>query len=577
MPQFQRSADQGQNAPQPAGETTPNTAADVQRSGESCGPEIARLLEFEDPDLDRDDLVDDEDPWDEDFDFDAEDSVSPNEVGDVSACSSASGSGSGPESGPGTPWQIAQNVMKRPQSRCFVDQFGFPYLGVLVSKPTEHFETIPLSRRSKRAREWIRSTIQESPNGIPPSPRLIDEIILYLEEASEATQIPLASRVTKTGEEMFVDLGDDSWHEVRISANGWSVQQNEGPRFRRHRHQRPLPVPEATGDIQGLRRFFTGLEQSAWLVLLAWLIAAMDSAIIKPLLMLIGPPGSAKSTRSYMLRSLLDPSISGCLGDVDQRSLLHVLFRHAVPCFDNLGHFSRGQSDLFCRAITGTDIEHRRLFTDMDEIIFGFRRPMILNGIHVPTTRADFLDRCVILRMDRFPLFGSETQIKADFENQWPQLFGGLLNLVSSTLRLLPTVERSSEFRMVDFVRYGRAVAAALHRNPIEFDNAYRLLQADHIDAALSDEPLALAILRRLADDPLPLEGTAQELLERLTAFANRNDIKIGTRGKGWPKSSRWFSTRLDELTPLLISKGVIIERLPRTAHARRLKIHKAT
>jgi len=55
-------------------------------------------------------------------------------------------------------------------------------------------------------------------------------------------------------------------------------------------------------------------------------------------------------------------------------------------------------SDLLCRAVTGAGYSKRALCTDDSDIIYKFKRFIAVNGINLATTRADFLDRSIIIK-----------------------------------------------------------------------------------------------------------------------------------------------------------------------------------
>ena len=52
--------------------------------------------------------------------------------------------------------------------------------------------------------------------------------------------------------EIYLDLGDDSWSAVWVTAHGWDVVPEPPVRFRRPRGLRPLPVPTRDGSIEDL-------------------------------------------------------------------------------------------------------------------------------------------------------------------------------------------------------------------------------------------------------------------------------------------------------------------------------------
>ena len=146
--------------------------------------------------------------------------------------------------------------------------------------------------------------------------------------------------------------------------------------------------------------------------------------------MLVGDPGSGKTTMSRVLRRLVDPSKGDLLGQDGRADLPLTFAQHAVPAFDNVDALSKRESDLFCRGVTGGAIARRRLYTDSDEFVLRFQRAVIMSSLAPPTNRPDFLDRSLIIGLDRMAPERRQalSGLEAAFEAAWPSLFGGVLN-----------------------------------------------------------------------------------------------------------------------------------------------------
>lgn len=368
---------------------------------------------------------------------------------------------------------------------------------------------------------------------------------------------------------VFIDMGDSHWRMIHASRDGWAIEPQSEPRFFRPQHMLPLPEPQRGGNIADLFTFVPVETASDRLLLTTWLMGGLYPAIQIPMLLFVGQQGSAKTTRSVWLRSLLDPSSTPGLGDVEAANLFRVFQHHAVPVFENVSSFNRSVADIFCRAVTGNGVERRRLFTDDDEVLFSFRRPIIINGIESPSTRPDFLDRCLFCTCQRIQRFIPYEIINAEFEANRPKLFGAMLDLLVETLRALDSMTPSSEFRMADFARFGRAVAVATGGRQEDFDEAYRLNVSQQLTDTFEDAPMC-RVLEKFAINYAsrkPWVGTADELLRKLRELAHATQDADGRRDL--PNAARWLSTRLGELAPAMANRGVSVRRLPRTNAAR--------
>jgi hypothetical protein len=331
-----------------------------------------------------------------------------------------------------------------------------------------------------------------------------------------------------------------------------------------------LPQPQQDGDLNELYNIYLPTENDGdRLLLTAWLLGGLFARIPNPILLIVGQQGSAKTTRSLRLRSLLDPSSTPVLGDLEMSNMFLTFQHHAVPCFENVSHFNRREADMFCRAVTGNGVERRKLYTDGDQVLYSFRRPIIINGIDTPSTRPDFLDRCVIYNCKRMDQFIPLEELDRQFEIARPRLFGAMLDLLVKTLNVLDTTPAATKFRMADFARFGRAVAVALGKKPEDFDDAYQMNIQQQNFEVLEDAPMG-RVLETFAirfASTKPWAGTAEQLLAQLRQVAyvagdadGKNDL---------PKSARWLSSRLGELAPAMATRQVFISKLPRTNAAR--------
>jgi hypothetical protein len=68
-----------------------------------------------------------------------------------------------------------------------------------------------------------------------------------------------------------------------------------------------------------------------------------------------------------------------------------------VSFFDNVSDIIDSQSDILCRAVTGAGDMKRKLFENDEDVIYNYRRIIGLNGITNAATRADLLDRGIIV------------------------------------------------------------------------------------------------------------------------------------------------------------------------------------
>jgi hypothetical protein len=443
----------------------------------------------------------------------------------------------------------------------FGDEYGVEYVRVPVN---DHAETHRL--HSKWFRNWlIRYYLRQ---GAVISQRAVREWIGTLAALAGDEQRVLANRSLWSADRktLRIDLGDSAWRVVQVSSNGWSIEANPPSCFRRFVHQLPLPEPDASGNILDLFGYLPPLPtEGDRLLLAAWVVCALVP-MPRPILALIGPHGSAKSTVSGFLRRLLDPSKVELLGKDARADLPLIFLKHAVPAFDNLDSITPSESDLFCQGMSGRGIDRRKLYTDADDFIFAFQRAIMINGLRLPTNRPDFLDRVLAIELER--LAPEQRQVLERVEEKFmqarPQLLGGLLNTLSLALAKLPDVSSEGLSRMADFHRMGRAVAVALGFTATQFDEGFRVAEARQKRGAF-ENTLALTLLlfvrkfRRW-------EGNPTELFQRLHETARANQIRQSP--EFWPDTPMGLGRQIKHLADALAKHGVQVTR-PRRAKDR--------
>lgn len=439
----------------------------------------------------------------------------------------------------------------------FTDQHGTEWWRMPVRG---HYETHRLA--TKAFRSWLTRYFLRQ--GVAYRSSVIREKVALLEALADEERRELSNRSSWSPDRkaLWVDLCDDRWRAVRVDADGWGVVDHPPSLFRRFAHQQPLPEPEQGGDLAELWDFLPPLGSDGdRLLLTCWLAAALVP-MPRPILVLVGPHGSAKSTFSTFLRRLLDPSRVELLGRDTRADLPLVFFKHAVPVFDNTDGMTPQEADLFCQAVTGRGIARRKLYTDADEFILSFQRPVVLNGLRLPTNRPDFLDRSLILDLDRLPPERRQVleHVEREFLGARPRLLGAVLTTLSRAMSVLPTVDRQGLSRMADFHLMGRAVAEVVGASAARFDEAMARAEARQKRGAF-DNTLALTLLL-FARQVRRWTGEATDLLQRLHETAKANQVRQSP--EFWPDTPMALGRQLKHLGESLARNGVRVSRVRR-------------
>ncbi len=304
---------------------------------------------------------------------------------------------------------------------------------------------------------------------------------------------------------VVLDLCDDLWRAVIIRPGGWEVTHKPPVMFTRSTTMRPLPEPVRSGQLTDLRRFLNLKSDDDWLLVAAWLAAALRPSGPYPLLHPKGEPGTAKTTFGRMLRRLFDPNKVDLKSQPREERDLAVSSRHGwAVCYDNLSAVPLWLSDALCRVATGGGFGTRALYTDDEEVTFDFMRPVLITSIEDVIGQPDLLDRSLAIELEPIPDHKRKTEaaLWAEFDAAKPGILGGLLDAVAEALAILPTVvaENRPVPRMADFAIFGEAVARALGEAPGQFLEILLATRSGADQDALQGSPLALSFFRWVQD-----------------------------------------------------------------------------
>jgi hypothetical protein len=421
-------------------------------------------------------------------------------------------------------------------------------------KVDDHAETWPL--KSKAFKSWLarRFYLDE---GKPPSKQALEDAI-YMCESQALFDGPLrevGTRVTTEGGVLYIDLCDDKWRVVEVTATGWRVTQDAPVRFRRSRGMTALPYPLEGGSLEELRPFVNGAEDDVWALLLAWLVGAFNPTGPYPLLILQGEQGTAKSTTARVIRSLVDPSSSPLRSlPKEERDLMIAANNAWTIAYDNLSGAPQWISDALCRLATGGGFATRELHSDSEEILFNAQRPIILNGIDDIATNADLADRALVVTLPPIPeeYRKPEAEFWKAFENSRSRIFGALLDALVSGMRHVAETKLAKYPRMADFSRW---VVACSHRMPVSGEDmmdAYMENRRDAVAVSIEGSPVASAV-QTFMRDRREWDGAASELMEEL-ARCVADDIR---RLKHWPRDPRNMANKVRRVSPVLRQAGI--------------------
>jgi hypothetical protein len=363
-------------------------------------------------------------------------------------------------------------------------------------------------------------------------------------------------RIAEHGGRIYLDLADEQWRAVDIGPDGWRVVECPPVRFRRPAGILPLSVPEQGGSIEALNSFLNLPSRNDFVLIVAWLLAALRAGGPYPLLAISGEQGSAKTVLSKLLKALIDPNAAPVRSlSREERELMIAANNGYLLAFDNLCGLPNWLSDALCRLATGGSFAVRQLYTNDEEILFEAARPILLNSIEEVVSRPDLGDRAIFLTLapigeaQRRP----ENELWREFEIARPRILCALLDAVVHGLRAMSDVHLETLPRMADFALWATACETA--RWPAgTFARSYKANRRAAVESIIEADPIANCV-RAIMLDRTMWTGSASDLLH-LCAESARDDVSGGT---AWAKNPRALAGRLRRAQTFLQTLGIEI------------------
>jgi hypothetical protein len=484
---------------------------------------------------------------------------------------------------------LPQKLVELALNNCmlFKDEFGIPYALVKID---DYYDVLPVERT--KFKRYVSKLYYDANDGRIAYPEAIKTAVAQLEAKAEFEGKTIAlylrvawSNTATTKDAIYYDLSDSKRRCIKITDNSWNIVDNQiEVLFRRYRHLSPQIEPinvlsnndddNMDDNIDNtdntiLDKFIDLLnvkDDDNKLLLKCYIISLFIPEISKPILMLHGEQGSAKSSLQELIKILVDPSsIKTLTFPRDTNEFIQQLSHNYVAVYDNISDIKDWISDLLCRAVTGNSFSKRSLYTDDDDFFYNFKRVVGLNGINLGATKADLLDRGLIIQLERIPKENRKKveDIWKEFDELKPKLLGYIFDIL---VKVLYFKSENPNFtlqgalnRMADWEEYAEIISRSIGNTEGEFQRVYQNNIGIQIDEAIAASPLSQAIMELMNDKNDELTKTPTDLHSELETIAitklNMNTAKI----KSWPKSPSYLSRRLNGIKTNLREKGIEI------------------
>jgi hypothetical protein len=468
---------------------------------------------------------------------------------------------------------VVSYIKEQQYTTLFMDDYNAPHVALGTNNHTE-----VLKLNSSRFKNWLRGVAYNEMGIVVDSSTLSDMIGLLTAEAEfnpQSKAIKLGLRTANYEGDWYYDLTNKDWEFIRITSEGWYVVRNSII-FRRFSSQLPQVYPsqshEYPSDIfDQFMRLILDINVDEknkgdyWLLVKCYLVYLFIPDVMRPILMPHGRQGGLKSSILEKIKMIVDPSVTKTLSfPHDKNELIQQLSHNHCAFYDNISKLPDWISDEFCRAVTGSGSSKRILYTDDEDFIYNFKRCIAFNGVNLAATKADLLDRGLILLLKRIKDEDWITPEKIDkqFEEIRPKLLAYIFDILVKVMAWKkangsPKIKLT---RMTQFSEYGEIIARCMGYPDGEFIRAYEANIKTQIEEIIETDQIAGVLVQWFNESWATPEwsGTASELLNMLEEFAET--LKIKTNSKYWPKSPSSLSRRLNEVATPLNDIGIDIE-----------------
>ncbi len=413
----------------------------------------------------------------------------------------------------------------------------------------------------------------------PPGGQALGDALNVIEAKAQFSGAPKREtflRVAEYGSKVYLDLCNETWQVVEISADGWEVINNSPVPFKRPPGLLPLPDPRK-GDkasFRVLKKYINLKTDKDFILLVAWIVGALRAQGDHVILVLQGPEGTGKTTAARLIKSVMDPNVSSERSSPrNEEDFIIGASNNHITSFDNISGIQPWLSDALCRLSTGGGLATRKLYTNDEEKLFYARRPVILTGINPMPNRNDLARRCIVLNLE--PIQGQVLEEKALFEKfrkeELPGMLGAVCDAVSAALRN-EQMKPADLPCMASFAAWVLRAEEALPWEHGTFKQAYRENTKDIIEQAV-DADLVSSAIQEFMTGRKSWEGTASELLEELCEIVPEKTQKQ----KAWPQAPNVLSNKLRRQAGFLRQVGIEVETGIRILHERKRLIRLGT
>ena len=403
--------------------------------------------------------------------------------------------------------------------------------------------------------------------------------------------VEVFKRVGCYNNNIYIDLCNDARKVVKIGDNlegqAWTIineaEITDPILFQRTQGMQELSEPKR-GDknLKELLSSLINVNDTDLNLIMCWLLIALNPDMTCPMLFLNAGKGQGKSTTTKFIKSIIDPDTDGALSPFDNSKDFNVIAasRYVLP-LDNMGKISEKFSNQLCRAVTGSGISNRKLFTDYEYIDKNMKSHIIINGIDCIPARSALRDRCYFISMQKLDAENrkSDSELKQYFKNMQAEILGALLTVLHGGLVSNYKPKFDFDIRMLDAAIFACKCINADKDNILQiseddFKYALSLMKADTEEIEIQEDDLTEVLyemaLKKYEEEresnseinEITLwDGTTKELLRKIQEFTC--DTLGKAKVKKLPDNPRKLGKKIgakSQFRPILEQMGLSFE-----------------
>jgi hypothetical protein len=361
---------------------------------------------------------------------------------------------------------------------------------------------------------------------------------------------------------LYYFLADEKNSVLCISEAGIEECKVSPIRLIKRKTMLAQPMPLEGKDLADMmKKYYCFASEEDEMLHAVILVARLITSIEQPIVIYSGPKGSYKTTSMDMDKRILDYTSANITKlPKNEEDFLLTLDSQDVLCFDNIDNISKTQADIFCQVVSGAVFLKRKKYTDAELCEISLKSTIYMTGINLLSGRTDFLSRCIFINTkgsdSKNKTRKSKLHLMEEFERDKPYILYDIFIIFSKAINIYKADEEIElDDRLLDFLKWGFAIAKAMGYSGDQFLKAYKKKRLGIDEEALANDEVANAVMLYL-ERYGSFSGSMTQLSKELTEIVLEESYAVSNK----IKCAIPLSTRLGELETSLNAIGIQVE-----------------